>query len=178
MATYARRRRFKPAVRLAHSRTAGMDSVVRTGGADDPLLVEASVLIMAGKSLEGHTQPHDALMFKPRGFIDQKITGRNQTLLYMAARRGNGRAVRALLALGASTDARNGDGSTPLHGAAYGFDEFVKSPDPAVRQADFLARLDAISALVAAGADRNILKNPGQNAGSVKADLRGLGPDK
>ena len=149
----------------------------RLGGVDDPVAVSTINLIMKGESdsFGPKTQGYYDILSKGKAFLNAPQTSRGQTLLYTAARRGNFGAVAKLLSMGANVDARNTDGSTPLHGAAYGFDNLVQSTDPAVRKQDMLDRLEVMSKLVNANADRNILKTPEEKSGSIKSDLRGFG---
>lgn len=55
--------------------------------------------------------------------INTTLTSYNQSLLYYFSRNGDIEIVRIILKLpGINVNVQNPDGSTPLHGAAFGFD--------------------------------------------------------
>lgn len=118
-----------------------------------------SAYLFNNTPLRGHTEFGDRVSEWNLNHWNAK----GQSPLYVASRRGHIGNVTRLLDWGADPNFANQDGSVPLVGAAYGFEDF---------QSTLVIRLGIMGNLLAAGANP-LAQN--KRFESVKANLRGLG---
>lgn len=118
---------------LHHSRVVGFDHVQGEGDKGDSNAARAAINVVARKSLgvkesdtsiDGADQSMDdgTCLIWPRGSDLEARDEEGMTALALAARHGRGRMVERLLAAGASVDAEDERGCTPLCWVRHDYD--------------------------------------------------------